>query len=103
MNKYLTYRETDSGNRLCYYILQKEFPHYKALLSVGKIEDALVSMPILGYNLYVNFNGVLRGNLIPNYNNVMDEIKMIMDEMADWFYHNRILIEPKKYNKFKNI
>lgn len=101
MIPYITFRETDSSGRLCYYILQKAHPHYKALLSVGKLEDTLASMPVLGYNLYLNFNGCLRGNVLPAYKDAIQEIEFVLDSMATWFYENRVLAEPKKYLKFK--
>lgn len=51
--------------------------------------------------MYVNFNGTLRGNLIPSYNDVLKEIDIIMEDMAIWFLNNRILADQKKYSKFK--
>jgi len=101
MIPYITYREIDSEGRLCYYILQKQFPHYKGIIALGKLENALSSAPIAGYKMYVNFNGTLRGNLIPSYNDVMKEIDIIMEDMAIWFLNNRILADQKKYSKFK--
>lgn len=101
MMRYITYREIDSEGRLCYYILQKQFPHYKGIIALGKLENTLSSAPIAGYKMYVNFNGTLRGNLIPSYNDVMKEIDIIMEDMAIWFLNNRILADQKKYSKFK--
>lgn len=101
MQNYITYRENDEDGRLCYFILQKAFPHFVGLLSTGKLENSLASMPIAGYNLWINFNGTLRGNTIPSYKNILDEIQSFISDMAIWFYNNRILIEPKKYEKFK--
>lgn len=101
MMPYITYRETDSDGRLCYYILQKAFPHYKAILSIGKLEDTLASMPVLGYNLYLNFAGTLVGNFLPAYKDALKEIEATLFSMAEWFYVNRVLAEPKKYSKFK--
>lgn len=101
MIPYITYRETDINGRLCYYILQKQFPHYVGLISLGKMDNVISSIPVGGYNLYVNFNGVLQGNFIPSYNDVLDEIDVVLSSMADWFYYNRVVIEPKKYSRFK--
>ena len=99
---FLTYRELDSGGRLCYYILQKAFPHYKGIISVGVLEEALSSCPVMGYNLYVNFSGCLQGNILPAYQDALKEINHVMFEMATWFLYKRVLIDEKKYNKFKN-
>ena len=101
MIQYITYREIDTEGRLCYYILQKEFPHYKGIIALGKLENTLSSATIAGYKMYVNFNGTLRGNLIPSYNDVLKEIDIIMEDMAIWFLNNRILADQKKYSKFK--
>lgn len=101
MIQYITYREIDTEGRLCYYILQKEFPHYKGIIALEKLENTLSSAPIAGYKMYVNFNGTLRGNLIPSYNDVLKEIDIIMEDMAIWFLNNRILADQKKYSKFK--
>lgn len=101
MIPYITYRENDSEGRLCYFILQKDFPHFVGLLSTGKLDTVLASSPIAGYNLWINFNGCLRGNVIPSYKNIIDEIEKEMSSMAIWFYNNRILVEPKKYERFK--
>jgi len=100
--KFITYREPNENGLLCYYILQKAFPHYRAILSKGKLEDALVSMPVFGYNLHLNFNGCIRGNILPSYQDAIKEIEFTMMEMSDWFYKNRILTEPKKYEKFRH-
>lgn len=99
--QYITYRENDSENRLCYYILQKAFPHYIGLLSVGQLENTLTSMPVGNYNLYVNFYGTLVGKFLPAYKDAIQEIELEMISMAEWFYYNRVLTQPKKYDKFK--
>jgi len=99
--KYLTYRENDSEGRLCYYILQKEFPHYKGIISLGVLGGVLYSAPVPDYNMYVNFAGTLRGNFVPSYKDVMNEIEVIFNDMANWFLNNRVLAEPKKYLKYK--
>ena len=101
MKRYLTFRETDEGGRLCYYILQKAFPHYVGIISLGRIEGSLASSPIAGYNMYVNFTGTLRGNFIPSYADVLDEITAVFNDMAIWFLENRILNDQKKYAKYK--
>jgi hypothetical protein len=46
------------------------------------------------------FDGSLRGNFIPGYRGVEDEIAMVINDMSLWFYENRILKEAKKYKKW---
>lgn len=98
---YITYRENNENGLLCYYILQKAFPHYIGLLSVGQLENTLASMPVGNYNLYVNFYGCLVGRFLPAYKDALQEIEAEMISMAEWFYYNRVLTQPKKYDKFK--
>lgn len=97
---YITYRENNENGLLCYYILQKAFPHYIGLLSVGQLENTLASMPVGNYNLYVNFYGCLVGRFLPAYKDALQEIEAEMISMAEWFYYNRVLTQPKKYDKF---
>lgn len=99
MIPYLTFREEKEGN-LLYYILQKEHPHYLGVIAYGVIENK-IQVPITEHNLYVTFAGTLRGNFIPSYRDVVKQIEGTMTSMALWFYSERILKEPKKYNKFK--
>ncbi len=103
MIPYITYREPDSEGRLCYYILQKKFPHFVGILSTGPLENSLASAPVPSYNLWINFKGTLIGNTIPDYKNILQEITDEFARMADWFFEHRIKNEPKKYLKFKII
>jgi len=103
MIPYVTYRETDEGGRLCYYILQKAYPHFIGIISVGQLEGTLCSMPVGNYNLYVNFYGTLVGKFLPSYKDVLQDIEVAITGMSDWFYYNRVLTEPKKYEKFKIV
>lgn len=98
---YITYRELNNEGLLCYYVLQKAFPHYVAIISYGKLEDSIYSEPVAGYNLWLNFNGCLRGRFMPSYKDVLEDIRICLMDMAIWFYNNRVAIEPKKYIKFK--
>jgi hypothetical protein len=99
MIPYITYREEKEGN-LLYYILQKEHPHYVWVIAYGPIENK-IQIPITEHNLYVTFAGTIRGNFIPSYRDVVNQIEQTMTSMAIWYYENRILKEPKKYSKFK--
>lgn len=100
MNRFITYREEDKDGRLCYYILQKDFPHFVGVISTYPSEGTWQS-PISNYNMWVVYAGTIRGNLIPSYRNISDETQSVFDEMASWYYQNRILKEPNKYKKFK--
>ncbi len=100
MSPYVTFLDTDKNGVLQYYILQREFPHYVGIV-VDKMEDAVfVGQPVLGYNLWVIFAGTIRGAYIPSYPDVKKEIDAVFLNMTDWFYKNRVLINPKKYKKY---
>lgn len=103
MMPYITYRDKNDKNELLYFILQRDFPHYQCAVSEQPIKVFVEPMPISDYNLFLVFAGVLRGMFVPSYNNVDKEISDLMFNMAEWFYSNRILIEPKKYKKWKII
>lgn len=98
---FISFREQNENGLLCYYICQKAHPNYVGIVSVGQLVDSLASAPVGGYNLYVNFNGTIQGHYVPSYDNVIDDITHAMWSMATWFFNNRVLNDPKKYNKFK--
>lgn len=100
MIPYITFREpTQDGMQ--YYILQKEFPHYVGIISSHPVNKTLCQIAIPGYNLWVVFCGTIRGNVIPSYNQIQNEIEIVFQNMAQWFLEHRILAEPKKFNKWK--
>lgn len=102
--KYLTFREPNEKGNLLYYVLQKAFPHFQAVLSVNPSDKGLAVSPIAGYHLYVVIHGTLRGkNVIPVYNHVEGEMQSVANEMALWYLENRILVDEKKYKKWKII
>ncbi len=101
MDKYITYREVDENKIFCYYILQKEHPHYKVKIAHDSIFSVVQSVPISNYNLYLVFDFCLRGRFLPSYPNLDKEIVLVMQDMANWFYENRILIDKKKYKKWE--
>lgn len=101
MSPFITYREADNNGQLQYYILQKEHPHFIGVISTSPTKLLVPAIPITAHNLWVVFDGTLRGSLIPSYLNVGEEIKSVMMDMAQWYYANRIAVEPKKYKKFK--
>lgn len=97
---FISYREI-KNDLLCYFILQKSHPHYVGIISVGKLNDVLSSVPIAGYQLFVNFDGCLIGNFVPSYLDVIKDIDRVMRSMSDWYLANRIITDEKKYSKFK--
>jgi hypothetical protein len=99
--EYLTYRETDEIGRLCFYILQKAYPHYSGLIVTNPVEGAIINSPISGYRLWVTWNGTLRGNILPATKDALKEIESVYFDMAKFFYEQRILKDLKKYKHFK--
>lgn len=101
MTPYITFRDTDKENNLQYYILQRDYPHYVGLVAAKPKEGALAQAPIAGYNMYIIIEGTLRFNLIPNYKNVIEEMQLIAETMAVWYYTDRMIMDKKRYEKFK--
>lgn len=97
---YITYRETDSENRLCFFILQKKQPNYIGLLVASPVEGAIINVPIPNYNLWITFYGCLIGNYIPAVNGVLSDMSQVFYEMSSWYYTNRVE-GVRKYDKFK--
>jgi len=100
MNPFITYRDKDAEGNLQYYILQRDFPHLIGRLSTVPIAGTWRST-VAGYNLYVIFDGTLRGNMVPGYRDISDEIQTVFDNMAAWFWAERIVPDPKRFKKFK--
>lgn len=100
MNEFITYRET-INEKLEYYVLQKSFPHYQGRIVNYPVEGAIINTPIAGYNLWITFANTLRGNFIPAFKGVGEEIEHVFSNMSNWFLSERISKEPKKYEKFK--
>lgn len=100
MSPYITFRELNNG-KLEYYILQKAFPHYVGRLSTNQYEEALFKSEMPGYAMIIVLEGTLRGAAIPNYRDVADEIQSCLQNMAAWFWAERIQENQKKFEKFK--
>lgn len=98
---FITYRETDELQRLCYYIVQKEYPHLHCMISETPIKKIFNAIPISSYNLWIVFVGTLRGNFIPSYQDIDKEVVAIMQEMSLWFFNNRISTDLSRYKKWK--
>lgn len=101
MKPYITFREADDNGELQYYILQREFPHYLGVIKSTPTEGILMQTPISGHYLWVAFAGTLRGNMIPGYKEVYNEMESVFTAMAEWYYLNRIKPNEKKYKKWK--
>jgi len=101
VREFKTYRELDDDGKLAYYIVQKDFPHYVGVISTTPKKKFIEPSPIAGYNLWVTLDGTLRGNFIPSYKNITDEIVVVLDKMANWYLQQRIIPDYKRYKKFK--
>lgn len=100
MIPFITFREPDDNGAVQYYILQREFPHYVAVVK-NVPHGNIVNAPISGYYLWVCFAGTLRGNMIPAFPDVYKEMESVFTSMAEWYFVNRINSNPKKYKKWK--
>jgi hypothetical protein len=101
MSPFITFRDDDLQNGLQYYILQREYPHYMSVITEDKLDSIIPPQQITGYYLWVNFCGTLRGNLIPGYLHIQEDIKFVLNEMTQWYYINRVVPQHKKFKKFK--
>lgn len=99
-NRYITYREEDEFGRLCFFILQKAHPNFIGLLVASPVEGSLINVPISNYNLWITFNGTIIGNYLPATKGIMAEAYLIFNDMASWYYENRVK-GVKKLDKFK--
>lgn len=100
MEPFVTYRDKDRTGILQYYILQRDYPHYVGLISETRSETAIMQMPITKHNLYVIYSGTIRGYYAPGYKDAMQEIEHVFRHMAEWYYHNRIVPDPKRFKKW---
>lgn len=101
MQPYITFRDTDDTEELQYYVLQRDFPHVVSVLSDRPIVNFVQPVPLPDYNLFLNFDGCLRGRQIPGYKDIFEEIRVVLGDMSIWFFNNRILTNEKKYKKWK--
>ena len=101
MINFITYREPNENGELCFYILQKSFPHYVGKLVTSPREGGLVNTPIPGYNLWLTYAGCLHGNFFPGLSGAKMEVEQVFMAMAEFYYFNRIKTQPKRYSKFK--
>ena len=100
MSEFITYREI-VDDKLEYFILQKDFPHYVGMIAERPVVNYFQCAPINCYNLFVTFYFTIRGKYIPSYKNTPKEIDEVLQQMAVWFYNNRIMADEKRYKKWK--
>ena len=98
---FITFREPDKDGSMQYFILQKEFPHFLARLVYAPVTGSLSCQPISDYKLWVSCEGSIRGRMIPNYVNIKEEMDTIIYMMTNWFYAERIMMDEKRFKKFK--
>jgi len=98
---FITFREVDYTNTLRYYILQKDFPHSVAVIVSQPKHTALCQSVIPGYNLWVVWEDSLRGSYVAAYPDYEKDLQFTMDNMAAWYFSERILTDEKRYAKFK--
>jgi hypothetical protein len=100
MSPYITFKDQDKTGELQFYILQRDFPHYCAILSFHPIPEPMAIAPISGHNLWLIGVGTIRGLYIPSYQDTFQQFQATIESMASWFYSERILKEPKRYRKW---
>jgi hypothetical protein len=100
MSPFVTFRDNDSKGELQYYILQRDYPHFVGVVTYYPKGGAICEVPVSGHNLFVSFCGTIRGNYAPAYPKVEEEINQVFHAMAQWFYKNRIAVDPKRYKKW---
>lgn len=101
MNPFITYKDTDKKEHLQYYIAQRDYPHFVGRIGYHPETVVVQSVPISGHNLFIIFAGTLSGMRIPALDKVDEQITSVMVRMSEWYFKNRIEIDPKRYKKFK--
>lgn len=100
MSPYITFREKDRNGDLQYYVLQRAHPHYVGRVSPLPIAENWCA-PIAGYRLWMIFDSTLIGRFIPSHKEVSHEIQTVLEAMAAWYWSDRIVVDEKRYKKFK--
>jgi len=100
-SKFITYREMADDGVLRYYILQRDFPHSIGVVLSSPNHGAVAQSVVAGYNLFIVYDGTLRGNFIAAYPGFEEELNGVFMDMAAWYLSERILTDEKKYLKFK--
>lgn len=100
MKPFIIYKEKHN-NKTEYFILQRGFPHFLGQIVTAPISGAIINSPISKHNLWVTFRGTIRGNMIPNYKDIKDEINNTFTEMANFYYLEKIKPNENSYQKFR--
>jgi hypothetical protein len=100
MHPFITFREPLPDGEMGYFILQRAWPHYVGRIVTSGAENFLVAGQVPHHTMWVTFNGVLQGNLLPAHEQAVREATETMVRMAQWFSEERISPQPKKYAKW---
>lgn len=100
MSPYITFKDSDKNGDLQLHILQRDFPHYCAVLSSHPVVNAIAQIPVAGHNLWIVGIGTIRGYYLPSYPDAVDQFEIEVQKMAAWFYEHRILVDKKRYRKW---
>jgi hypothetical protein len=99
--KFITFKE---GEHV--FILQSAFPNYVGKLwkcetdwDLYQIKKELQAQ-VQGYRMMVTFVGTLEGNLV-YLGDKKQQLQSLMNEMAFWYFMNRIDKDQKRYAKYK--
>lgn len=101
MEPFITFKEKDADGKDQFFVLQRKFPHYQAMILEYPREGTIATVPVPGHSFYLNFCGTIEGNYLLAKTGVEQEIQATLERMADWFYKNMIVPEPKRYKRFK--
>jgi len=92
---YITFK---SGENLL--ICQTRAPHYIGLVS-GNRESTFHTVQVPLHSLFVSFKGNLEGNFMLMKQDEVKNIKKVFEEMAIFYFHDRILKFPERFKKYK--
>lgn len=101
MTKYVTFKDTDKSGLLQYYILQRAFPHYVAMVASVPMPEVIMGCPVPGYYLWIVFSGNISGNYMVGHKGELENVKNVILDMVDWFLDNRINTDKKRYKKWQ--
>lgn len=101
MNEFITFRDKDKKGNLQYYVCGREYPHFVGRIGMTPEKVVVDAIPMTGYKLFMIFCGTLSGNRIPALDKIDEQITSSLMKMSAWYYENRILVDEKRYKKFK--
>jgi hypothetical protein len=100
MAQFITFRDSEEGGELQYYIASRQFPHYVGQVVDNPYYKTLLLVPIPHTTLYLAFSGTLQGRFMPLSPACEKEIPATLVNMATWYWTNRISNQTKKYKKW---